>query len=210
MLSLLRIAAIISSIFAFVSLFIQVLKTRNYGRKSLYSIPQGRLRNGLFYAFGKGMLPWEKESTRNHLPSYLAGIVYHLAIFSALLYFFSLILSFKINIHFIFLLRILLFSGFICGLGLLFKRIIIPELRWMSVADDFASNILVDLFLLNSLIESLIEGWRAFFFISSILMFIYIPLGKIRHCFFFFLARIHFGLFYGRRAVLVPWKKRVS
>jgi len=33
-------------------------------------------------------------------------------------------------------------------------------------------------------------------------MFLYIPVGKIRHCFFFFYSRILFGLFYGRRGVL--------
>ena len=42
------------------------------------------------------------------------------------------------------------------------------------------------------------------FFLLAIVMILYIPVGKIRHCFFFFYTRILFGLFYGRRDVLPP------
>jgi hypothetical protein len=32
-------------------------------------------------------------------------------------------------------------------------------------------------------------------------MLVYIPLGKIRHCLYFFFSRTFFGKFFGRRAV---------
>jgi len=44
-------------------------------------------------------------------------------------------------------------------------------------------------------------GANTLFFVVAVVMFLYVPLGKIRHCFFFFYARILLGLFYGKRGV---------
>jgi hypothetical protein len=35
-------------------------------------------------------------------------------------------------------------------------------------------------------------------------LFLYVPLGKIRHCFFFFAARCHMGAHFGRRGTFPP------
>jgi hypothetical protein len=38
-------------------------------------------------------------------------------------------------------------------------------------------------------------------YVISAVTFVYVPLGKIRHCLYFFFSRIFFGKFFGRRAV---------
>jgi hypothetical protein len=50
-------------------------------------------------------------------------------------------------------------------------------------------------------------------YIISALTFIYVPLGKIRHCLYFFFSRIFFGKFFGRRAVFphgTPYREAVK
>ncbi|MFB0564558.1 MAG: hypothetical protein ACETWK_02630 [Candidatus Aminicenantaceae bacterium] len=154
------------------------------------------------YAFGKGLMPWEKESARKHLPTYLAGVLYHASFFSALFYLFSLIIPFQLTVLVISLFRFLTIIGLLCGLGLLLKRTVHRYLRKISCPDDFASNLIVDVFLAFALANTFFSSIKPFFYLTAILLFIYIPLGKIRHCFFFFYVRILFGVFYGRRGVL--------
>lgn len=204
MLSLLRFGVIFSFLFTIVSLSILVIKTFSFGKKPLYAEPRGDAKKGVLYAFGRGMLPWEKESSGKHLPAYFAGMLYHAGVFAALFYLLSLIFSLELSMLFISLLRILFVLGFLGGFILLSKRIFLPAMRKISCPDDFVANIIVDLFLIFALVHTYSATVAPLFFLLAILMFLYIPVGKIRHCFFFFYARILFGLFYGRRGVLPP------
>jgi hypothetical protein len=38
-------------------------------------------------------------------------------------------------------------------------------------------------------------------YLIGAITFVYVPLGKIRHCLYFFFSRTFFGKFFGRRAV---------
>ena len=87
------------------------------------------------------------------------------------------------------------------GIVLLVKRRIKPNLRRLSNPDDFIANFFVDIFLALTILSSFNPAWKNSWMICSILLFIYIPAGKIRHCFFFFTTRIVFGKFFGRRGV---------
>jgi hypothetical protein len=91
--------------------------------------------------------------------------------------------------------------------GLLLKRSVFGYMRHISGPDDFIANALVDLFLLSALLNSFLGGLQSFFWGAAIILFLYIPLGKIRHCFFFFYSRILFGVFFGRRGVYPKQKK---
>jgi hypothetical protein len=204
MLSLLRFGVISSFLFSVISLSILALKTFSFGKKPLYAKAQGDAKKGVLYAFGRGMLPWEKESTSKHLPSYVSGMLYHIGIFAALFYLFSLIFSLELSKLFISILRFLFFLGFLGGFTLLFKRIFLPKMRKISCPDDFAANTIVDLFLILAFVHTYSVRETPLFFLLAIVMFLYIPVGKIRHCLFFFYTRILFGLFYGRRGVLPP------
>ena len=204
--NILRYGVIFSFVVCLISLAVLFIKTFSFGRRIFQAEPAGKGSRGIWYAFTRGMMPWEKESARKHLSTYVAGIVYHLGIFSVLFYILTLIIPFNISLY----LSCFFFStvafGLVCGLGLLAKRIFIPYMKKISCMDDYGSNILVNLFLMLVLADVFLQELRSILFLVTIVLFLYIPLGKIRHCFFFFYSRVLFGLFYGRRGVL-PQKK---
>jgi hypothetical protein len=204
MLYLLRYGVIFSFLFSIISLSILVLKTFSFGKKPLYAEPRGYAKKGILYAFGRGMLPWEKESSGKHLITYFAGMLYHAGIFAALFYLLSLILSLELSKLFMSFLRFLFVLGFLGGFTLLSKRIFLPAMRKISCPDDFAANTIVNLFLIFAFVHTYLVRATPLFFLLAIVMFLYIPVGKIRHCVFFFYTRILFGLFYGKRGVLPP------
>jgi hypothetical protein len=200
----LKYGVITSCFVSVVSLSILVLKTFSFGKKPLYAEPGGDVKKGIIYAFGKGMLPWEKESAVNHLPSYIGGILYHLGVFGALLYLMAVIIPIGLPYLVVTFVRILLLVGIFSGGGLLLKRILSPKMRVLSCPDDFTANIIVDIFMLAAFFHTFFPGLTPLFFLVAIVMFLYMPLGKIRHCFFFFYIRILFGMFYGRRNIFPP------
>ena len=201
MLEILRYGVILSFCITFVILCSSVIKTINFNKKKLYSQPQGDGLKGIFYALGKGLAPWEKESAVKHLPTYLAGILYHMGVFAALFYLISLLIPFQLRSLVIVIYRIFILIGILCGVGLFVKRLLKPHLKKISCPDDYASNLLVDGFLIISLIDTYQGNLKAILFAVAIILVLYIPLGKIRHCFFFFYSRILFGFFFGRRGV---------
>jgi len=189
-------------IFAIFSLLILIRKTFRFGRKKLRSEPQGRELNGILYAFGQGMLPWEKESAGKHLPTYIGGIFYHVGLFTAFFYVFLGLFHLPVNGPLRKIFQIIFGVGFLFGIGLFIKRISVPSLRKISCPDDFCANILMDVFILLALLDTLIGDIRPVLNTITIGVLLYVPVGKIRHCFFFFYSRILFGKFFGRRKVL--------
>ena len=198
---LLKYGVIISFIISLLSLTILVLKTFSFGKKKLYAEPTGDVSKGITYAFGKGMLPWEKESAIQHLPSYIAGILYHIGVFVSLLYLLLTIIPIVLPGVVLLFFRMLFQLGIISGVALLLKRIFSPPMRTLSCPDDFAANIIVNIFVIFALLHTFTGTLTPYFFLAAIIMFLYMPLGKIRHCFFFFYVRILYGMFYGRRNV---------
>lgn len=204
MLTILKYGVLVSLAICLVSLVVLVVKTFSFGRKKLYARGKGNVTRGIVYAFGKGMMPWEKESAGKHLPSYAGGILYHLGIFPALLYLLAVVFNIPLPGTILFIIQILALAGAVAGAALLAKRIAAPGMRALSVPDDFYANLLVDLFLVLTFLQTLAPALTPYLFLSAIIMFLYIPLGKIRHCFFFFYIRILYGLFYGRRDIIPP------
>jgi len=209
MLHFLRYGVLLSFLFAIISLTVLVFKTFSFGKRPLYAELRDDGKRGVFYALGKGMMPWEKESAVKHLPTFFAGIGYHTGVFSALIYLFLVFFPKQFSPLVLSFFRFLFILGSLCGCALLAKRTISPIMRKISCSDDFAANIFVTLFIITALVQSFKGQFTPFFFGSAILMFLYAPLGKIRHCFFFFYTRILFGLFYGRRGVFPPKKDEV-
>jgi len=162
---------------------------------------RGKPWRGIWYALGPGLLPWEKESASRHLTAYLGGFVYHFGIFAGFFWLFSQIFFLSLGEPGVWGLRILMTSGLLAGVGLLVKRRWHPVMRSISCPDDFVANGLVDGFLVLALLNSFDPSLRLVLYAVSILLLLYIPVGKIRHCFFFFYSRILFGRFFGRRAV---------
>jgi len=111
-----------------------------------YSQKTGNIGAATRYAFTGAMSPLKKESAYLHLPTYAAGLLYHIGTFISISLFFLFL--FKIEIQAWpqwILIGILLLTGF-SGLGILIKRLIKKELRFLSNPDDYISNILVTVF----------------------------------------------------------------
>ena len=179
----------------------QVVRTLRFGRRNDPSAPAGSAMVGVFYAFGAGMAPWAKESARAHLPTWFAGVLYHLGVFTAFILLGLTVVEIPWPAPAAWPLRAVLALGLASGLGLFAKRLISPALVSISCPDDFASNLMVDGFLALAL-DATWEAAVPSFLIWGAALLLYIPIGKIRHCFFFFYTRILFGRFFGRRAVL--------
>ncbi|MFO7866546.1 MAG: hypothetical protein R6V02_07010 [Candidatus Aminicenantes bacterium] len=205
MLTVLKYSVALAAVYSMASLGVLIIKAGLSGSKQLYSRPAGKTRNGVLYAFGKGMSPWEKESTKKHLPTYFSGIIYHAGIFTA---FFMLALRLiSVDIIFPDMARIFLASGLAAGMGLLIKRASLSYMKKISSPDDYISNLLVDFFVLSALLNTWVSAALPFFYLSAFILLVYIPMGKIRHCLFFFYSRVLFGKFFGRRGVYPPKKK---
>ena len=80
-------------------------------------------------------------------------------------------------------------------------RIAEHNLRGLSLPDDHFAVWLTTLFIMATGLAVLNEVFVIPMYIIAALTFVYVPLGKIRHCLYFFFARIFFGKFFGRRAV---------
>jgi nitrate reductase gamma subunit len=188
----------------------EIVSTLAFGKRSRFAQPKAGGLRGVLYAFGRGMMPWEKESAAKHPLAYFGGVAYHVGIFAALLYLFCVALFVELGALALSLLRLLLILGFMCGSGLLLRRALSSRMRKLSSPDDYASNLIVDAVLLLAAIDTRfgsathLASTTWLLLLVSIIMFLYIPFGKIRHCFFFFYVRVLLGQFYGRRGVLPP------
>jgi len=123
-----------------------------------FSYPIGKVGSAVIYSFTGGMSPLKKESAYLHLPTYIAGMIYHVGTFAAffllIIIFFNIYLSsWLINVSFVFLILTSL-----CGFSIFIKRIFKSKLRKLSNPDDYASNLLVTGFQLLTAL-SLIKGF---------------------------------------------------
>ncbi len=200
--TLYRIISLIAFLICFISLAYHFLRLIRLGSPKDYSIKRGNLKSAISYSFMGAMNPLEKESAYLHLPTYTAGILYHIGTFLSIIIFFLLLL-FNISITGAFQ------WGFLCllavssisGLGIFIKRIIVKKLRFLSNPDDYISNLLVTAFQICTLIVIVKETFTPYYFICAGLLFLYFPLGKLKHSLYFFAARYHLGFFYGWRGI---------
>jgi hypothetical protein len=162
---------------------------------------KGNPQHGITYAFTLGMMPWAKESTRIHLITYLRGIGFHIGIFAALgMLIISPFWGFLPNTFGI-LMACILFMGALLGAAGGVMRIVERNLRGLSLPDDHFAVWLTTLFITVTAFGILNEAMRIPMYIVAAITFVYVPLGKIRHCLYFFFSRTFFGKFFGRRAV---------
>ncbi len=192
-LDLLVLAAAAWTLAAFALLW---LRMKQHGRRALYAAPAGSPDAGVRYAFTAGLHPRAKESVREHPLSYAAGMAYHAGTFTAFGLLGAALLGLTLPASLLTAGRLVLVLGLVGGVGLLLKRILHRELRGLSNPDDYLSNALVTAFLALGL-TPLGDAWL----LSGAALLIYMPMGKIRHCVFFFSTRAAFGAFFGRRGV---------
>jgi hypothetical protein len=193
------------------------LRLIRLGKPVDFSRPAKKKGNALRYAFTGAMSPAKKESAYLHLPTYTAGIFYHLGTFLSFILFFFILTDALPTGWLSSIMAAFLLISTLSGLAILIKRIVKKELKSLSNPDDFISNILVTLFQIATLsiilyltvlpsyrpivLPSYSHNVQLIYYLTFTLLTLYIPVGKLRHMVYFFAARYHLGYFFGWRGV---------
>jgi hypothetical protein len=170
----------------------------------------GDVRRALLYNFTIAMLPSHKESVALHPISFGAGALLHLAVFASLTGAFSTLFfpaSFQMAGSFFGGTAV---AGLLSCLFLLFRRFFEYELRTISVPDDFVASLSVAFFLGMAALASFGSLSIIAFQFATTLLLVYLPLGKLRHAVFFFLARADLGRKLGWRGVYPPSREAAN
>ncbi|HUX08189.1 MAG TPA: hypothetical protein VMX35_12840 [Acidobacteriota bacterium] len=191
----------VSMIFSALSFIVLRISSLRGGKSIEHATPRGSAAAGVLYAFTYAFAPWAKESARRHLPSYLAGIVYHFAIFTMIVLLVLTLFALEFEYPADIILASLIGAGLLCGAGLLFKRILLAKMRAISIPDDFFSNLIVDIALAAGIVYLLHPPAAAAFQIIGGLLAIYAPFSKLKHMVFLFTSRRYVGRHFGRRGV---------
>jgi nitrate reductase gamma subunit len=200
--------------------FIHFFRILKLGAPKDLSEKSGDIAAGVRYSNLGAMLPMEKESAYKHLPTYTAGIFFHIGSFIALLAFPIIATDpvWELADIIALLIALCLWGTTCCGIGLIIKRLTSKKLRPISNVDDYLSVIFVTLFhLISALLfttfvfpeyfsHNFHEGIICAYFLSATLLFLYLPFGKLKHVVYYFAARYHLGFFYGRRGTWPPKK----
>lgn len=206
----LQIVSLVALAFCFVMMLAHFVRIVRLGKPKDFSVKSGSVAKGVAYANTVAMMPANKESAYMHLPTYAAGIIYHLGTFLSLLLF---VLSlFNLNVYYpqwlnLALAACLLVSG-ICGTVLLIKRFVNKNLHSLANPDDYLSNFFTTLLHFATACYLAFAGCCCsvpyIYYISATLLLVYMPFGKLRHVVYYFAARYHLGFFYGWRNVWPP------
>jgi hypothetical protein len=166
------------------------------------SVPKDAAAHGILYAFTLGMMPWAKESTRLHRIAYLRGIAFHVGIFAGLA---ALLVSPWWGIVPSIVLGLF---ALVTGLGALMgiaggmMRLAEHHLRAISTPDDHGAVWLVSLFLVATTLALFSPAFLPAMYLVAAVMLVYAPLGKIKHCIYFYFGRLFYGLHIGRRGIV--------
>lgn len=196
--------AIIALMICILSCVYHFYRIISLGKAPEYSKRSGNIGKAVKYSFTGAMSPKAKESAYLHMPTYTAGIIYHLGTFMAIFLFFVFLSEVNIGDWLVLpLAGFLLISG-LSGIGIFIKRLIKVELRSLSNPDDYISNILVSLFQLCTALVMVYPTYISLYFVVTGTLLLYFPMGKLKHAVYFFAARYHLGVFYGWRGVWPP------
>jgi hypothetical protein len=192
----------ISAVWAIAALLVQALAARGaiVGPRAP---AMGRASRGVLYGFTTAMLPTRKESASRHPVSFAAGLLLHLGVAASFLT--VLDSSFPLPLSSA---RLLLApaagAGLVAGLFLLVKRLVTPDLRAISRPDDYLASLMIAALLAGTLaFRAGVLSATALRILAAILV-LYLPLGKLRHAVFFYLARADLYGRLGFRGVYPP------
>ena len=209
-----QIIALIALAICFVLMCTHFIRIVRLGKPKDFSEKSGSVAKGVAYSNTVAMMPQNKESAYLHLPSYALGILFHIGIFSCMLIFvlsfFDFFNQWLINdkgIHY--LLPALTAVTAFAGCCLFVKRLVNRNLRNLTNPDDYLSNGFTTLFQIATTLYLLMPACSCMvntYYIMAAILFLYMPVGKLKHVLYFFSARYHLGFFYGWRNVW-PQKK---
>ena len=223
MITVLQVIALLAFAWCIVFCLRHFLRLVKLGKVKDLSQKSGNVAKAVVYSNTAAMLPNKKESAYKHLPTYTAGIIFHLGSFLALFFFiftfFDVIWLWRIIplcirwwIPLCIICFLLISSS--CGLFLFFKRLFSKKLKPFSNFDDYFSTGVVTLFQFVTMLILLFPTFHLphyfyiifLYYITASLLFLYLPFGKLKHVVYYFAARYHLGFFYGWRNSWPPKK----
>ena len=173
---------------------------------------RGNAPKGVLLSYGAIFMPWSMEISRQNIWRWGAFSLYHIAALVAIVNTFTYpfapeFMTYPIRIIFVILIAPAILVGFIK----LANRMLIPELRIISTADDYFSLIMMQLFFFFAVMALMTDGasWRMAYFLITAFFLFYVPFSKISHYIYFFFARFLTGKRYGWRGV-IPIKNTES
>jgi hypothetical protein len=190
-------------IWAAIALAAQVLAARGHGRRD-YSRPAGSPARGLIYNFTIAMMPGHKESIRLHPVAFLVGLVMHAGVMCSLVAVVVLLIDPDSGARLAAFLRAPAAIALAAGAVLLLRRTVTARLRNFSTPDDFLACLAVCGLLALMTLPLPDDRSRLRLLLYSALLFIYLPLSKLKHAVFFFVARGDYGRRLGYRGVYPP------
>ena len=205
--TLYRLISLIAFLICFISLTYHFLRLIRLGSPKDYSFKTGNLKSAISYSLAGAMNPLKKESAYLHLPTYTAGLLYHIGTFISIAVFFLFIFRIGFAYTLQWVLICVLTASSVSGFGIFLKRVIVKKLRFLSNPDDYISNLLVTAFQIFTLIVFVKGIFTPYYYICAGILFLYLPLGKLKHSLYFFAARYHLGFFYGWRGI---WPARLK
>lgn len=199
-----KIVLLLAALIALIGILIRFRKLMNLPEYPLYARQRGNTDAGVRYAFGLGLAPWSKESTRIHMFAYIRGIVFHLAIASSFIVLLITLFMPLQSLHpvWLYILGIITGLGALAGLTGLIERFTRTNLRYLSLPDDYIAVFLVTGFVSLAAFLCFNAGYLSLFYGWTALMLIYIPFSKITHFLYWFYTRYFFGYRFGHRGVL--------
>ncbi len=160
---------------------------------------------GVAYAFGPGMSPMAKESAREHLPTYFAGVAYHAGILAGLVCLGLVLAGVEPAGLPLRAIQALCLLGALCRRGPADQapahgapaRAELPgRLRGQRAHHGLRRPGLRDSLRGRPSTPALLA--------EAAILLLYAPLGKIKHCIFFFPSRYYLGAHFGRRGTFPP------
>ena len=198
-----KIFVALSLVWAVIALTVQVLTAWGGGRRD-YSKPAGSPARGLLYGFTGAMLPAHKETVRLHPAKFAVGLVLHVGVIVTLSGAVLLLIAPVIGGRLLAVVWPLLLVSLIAGLYLFVHRLRSPVLRTLSVPDDYLATLATCGWLALACVAAVGERGLLAFLVYTGVLLVYLPLGKLRHAVFFFVARGEYARRLGHRGVYPP------
>lgn len=207
MLTAAKVCAALAIVWAVAALAAQVWTARGGGRRD-YSKRVGSPWRGIVYSFTGAMLPAHKESARLHPGELVLGVVTHVGIGISLFVIALALIGPAWTGRVLAVARTPVLLALLAGLGLLLKRIASRNLRAISTPDDYLAIVATCGLLAGCVLVGIDARSQTAFLLYAAVFFLYLPLGKLRHAVFFFVARGDLGRRLGYRGTYPPVQER--
>ena len=204
MLTAAQVFVLLAASWAVVALAFQVVGNWAGGRHD-FSVRTGSPTRGVIYSFTAAMSPAHKESIRRHPIEFGIGMLMHLGTVVALAGLLAAAIAPTRAMPWFVTARPLLIASLLAALFLLVRRLRTPNLAIMSAADDYLAALATGgLLALATAAPIKPPATTVLFLLYGGLLLVYLPLGKLRHLVFFFVARGNYGRRLGYRGVYPP------